>query len=90
MSDEVRDFVDELDRLFAQIIEQQRAKALKLGRSIRPNFTDDDMNDPHSHPEVCERPDYAYEDGMLNGFIAAQVAVMREAHAFLKDLDEEE
>jgi len=77
-ADHIQGIARRLDGLFGQMIDQQRAKTLRIARSIDNRITEDDIFDPHSFPQVAERPDFSYEDGILAGLVAAQVAVMRE------------
>lgn len=78
------DFAQRLDALFTQMIDQQRAKCLRIAHAVNPRFTEDDMNDPHSFPDVTGRPDYAWEDGQLSAMISMQVAINRELHDFAR------
>ncbi|MEQ8818984.1 MAG: hypothetical protein RLY93_01975 [Sumerlaeia bacterium] len=68
----------QIEHLFDQMIEQQRKKVAKVARRIRPNLSDDDLRDPHSHPEINASPHWNWEDGLLAGLIAGQTAVIRE------------
>lgn len=73
-----------IDVLLGEMIEQQRLKTLKIARRLRPNVTDDDIQDPHSIPELVRSPEFSYEDGMLAGLAAARIAVLRDATELLR------
>ena len=83
----LEDFVRHVDTLMQQMIEQQRAKTLKVARRIDPQMTDDDIMDPHSFPAIAHHPAFAYEDGLLAGLVAAHVAVNREGVARVRGRD---
>lgn len=62
-------------QLLEELIVQQRAKVLKIGRSINPRLTADDIMNPFDWPEVAQHPQFSFEDGLLAGLISAQAAV---------------
>jgi hypothetical protein len=72
---EVISVLDETDRLFDELIAQQHQKVFKLAREAVPNITTDDILNPHDFPALKAHPTFEYEDGILAGFIAAQIAV---------------
>ena len=66
--------------LFAEIrlqemIELQRKKLLKLSREILPNLTPEDLRNPQDFPELIIDPSFNYEDGLLAGYRAVQIAM---------------
>ncbi len=61
--------------LLDQMIEQQRAKVLRIGQRLNPRLTPDDLLNPFDWPEVANNPQFNFEDGLLAGLIAARVAV---------------
>ena len=66
--------------LFAEIelqemIELQRKKLLKLSREILPNLTPEDLRNPQDFPELIKDPLFNYEDGLLAGYLAVQIAM---------------
>jgi hypothetical protein len=65
----------ELEKLFEELIAQQRKKVLALARRLNPRLTDDDVQQPHDFPELASSPEWQYEDGVLAGYCAAQMAV---------------
>jgi len=64
----------EIDALFEELIEAQRAKTLALARRIDPALTEDDLFQPHDHPRIATNPAYQFEDGVLAGLLAARAA----------------
>ncbi len=81
---ELEELVIRIERLMEEMIEQQRSKVVMIANRIQPGLSDDDLRDPHSFPQVSSRPEFAYEDGLLAGLIAAQVAVMRDGVSFVR------
>lgn len=72
---------ERLDALFDQMIEQQRAKVLRIARELNPTITPDDVLNPHDFPELNADAQYNFEDGILSGYIAAQMACRAEIKA---------
>lgn len=67
-----------LDALFDDMIQAQRAKVLRIAREILPQLTQDDVLNPHDFPELDQDSRYNFEDGILSGYISAQMAVRAE------------
>jgi hypothetical protein len=65
----------ELDRLFDEMVAQQRKRVLEHARRINPRLTEDDVQQPHDFPELHGSAEWQYEDGVLAGYVAAQMAV---------------
>jgi hypothetical protein len=66
------------DRLLGKMIEQQRAKVLKLAREAVPYISPEDVMNPNDYPELKAHPTFDFEDGILAGLISAQVAIRAE------------
>lgn len=64
--------------LFTQMIEQQKEKVKRLAREVLPHLTEEDLRNPLDFVELKQHPTFDYEDGILNGLIAAQVALRAE------------
>jgi hypothetical protein len=64
-----------VDRVFEELIAHQRKRVLEHARRLNPRLTEDDVQQPHDFPELHGSPDWQYEDGILAGFLAAQMAV---------------
>jgi hypothetical protein len=65
----------ELEQLFEELIKLQRRKVLEAARRLNPRVTDDDVLSPDDMPELAQDPGWNYEDGLLAGYLAAQMAV---------------
>jgi hypothetical protein len=72
------------DSLLERMIEQQRAKVLKLAREALPHLSAEDVLNPFDFPELKAHPTFDYEDGILAGLISAQIALRAE----LRELSE--
>jgi hypothetical protein len=68
----------ELDRLFEELIAQQRKKVLLEAQRRDPSLTSDDVDQPHDHAVLANDPAWQYEDGLLAGYRAAHMAVRAE------------
>ena len=64
-----------VDELLADMIAQQERKVLALARRIVPHATAEDVRNPHDFAPLVESADFNYEDGILAGLRAAEVAV---------------
>lgn len=71
-------FLNVADALFSRMIDQQRAKVLRLAREAVPNISPEDVMNPHDFPELKAHPTFEYEDGILAGLISAQIALRAE------------
>ncbi|MEN9797754.1 MAG: hypothetical protein RL653_1450 [Pseudomonadota bacterium] len=70
--------LDVLEPLFEQMISTQRQKVLRLAREAVPNVGLDDILNPHDFPQLKAHPTFEYEDGLLAGLMAAQMAARAE------------
>ena len=75
---DVDDFFPAAESLLEQMISQQRAKVLRLAREAVPNIGPEDVLNPHDFPELKAHPTFEFEDGLLSGLVAAQVALRAE------------
>jgi len=57
------------------MIEQQRAKVLATARRVVPHLTADDVMNPHDFPALAASAEFQYEDGILAGYLGAQMAL---------------
>lgn len=73
------DFFPAADHLLSQLIEQQRAKVLRLARSLNSSLTFEDLLNPQTFPELATNPAFNYEDGILAGLLSAQMALRAES-----------
>jgi hypothetical protein len=58
-----------------EMIEFQRKKLLKLARETLPYLTPEDLRNPQDFPELIKDPLFNYEDGLLSGYLAVQIAM---------------
>jgi len=66
-----------------EMIEFQREKLLKLAREILPKLareilpdvTPEDLRNPQDFPDLVKDPLFNYEDGLLAGYLAVQIAM---------------
>lgn len=72
------DFFRAAEALLEQMISQQRTKVLRLAREAVPNIGPEDVLNPHDFPELKAHPTFEFEDGLLSGLVAAQVALRAE------------
>jgi hypothetical protein len=75
---DVDDFFRAAEALLEQMISQQRAKVLRIAREAVPNIGPEDVLNPHDFPELKAHPTFEFEDGLLSGLVAAQVALRAE------------
>lgn len=66
----------DLVTLLDEMIEQQRAKLLRIAREHDPNLTLDDLLSPHDLPVLCRNPTFNFEDGVLAGLLSARAALL--------------
>jgi hypothetical protein len=66
---------DAVERLLAEMAAQQEKKVLSLARRIVPHVTPEDLRNPHDFAPLVESAEFNYEDGILAGLRAAEVAV---------------
>jgi len=71
-------FFHAAEALLEEMITQQRAKVLRLAREAVPNIGPEDVLNPHDFPELRAHPAFEFEDGLLSGLVAAQVALRAE------------
>lgn len=71
---EQRRALEGVDVMLQEMVDLQEKKTLALARRLRPGVTSEDIRNPHDFRELDDS-DYHYEDGMLNGLLAAQSAV---------------
>ena len=69
------ELMPEIEAHFDQMIGQQRTKLLAMARSRVPNYTDDDLLQPHDHPRLAAWAEFHYEDGILTGLLQAQISL---------------
>ncbi|MHB8418962.1 MAG: hypothetical protein ACYDCL_12865 [Myxococcales bacterium] len=71
----------ETDRLLEDMIAQQRRKVLAIAQAILPSVTPEDVLNPDGYPELAADGPFNYEDGVLAGLLAAQMAIRADARS---------
>ena len=66
---------DAIASLLAEMIDAQEAKLLALARRLVPQLTPEDVLNPHDFPALVESAEFNYEDGILTGLRAADMAL---------------
>jgi hypothetical protein len=66
---------DAAGRLLGEMIDQQRRKVTAMARRLHPGATPEDVLNPQDVPVLSQDPAFNYEEGMLAGLLAAQVAL---------------
>lgn len=66
---------DAIERLLADMVSQQEDKVLALARRMVPHVTREDLRNPHDFAALTESADFNYEDGILAGLRAAEIAL---------------
>lgn len=70
------------EALLQEMIAHQQAKLLACGQQIVPNLTADDMLQPNDFVALEHHPAFRYEEGLLAGLLAAQMALRAEKCRF--------
>ena len=61
--------------LLDEMIEGQRTVLFNYGKKIVPTLTIEDLWQPNDFPELENNPLFRYEEGLLAGILAVQVAL---------------
>lgn len=72
---------EEIKKLMDEIVEGQKEKLLKCGRTFVPTLTTEDVLQPIDYPELENNPHFRYEEGVLEGLQTARSALL----SFLKE-----
>jgi hypothetical protein len=67
--------VDAAESMLAEMIAAQEAKVFALARRLVPLLTAEDVLNPHDFPALMESAEFNYEDGILTGLRAAEMAL---------------
>jgi len=73
-------WLDILDRLLGEMIDQQERKLLLLARQVVADLTAEDLRNPQDFAPLIRDPAFNYEDGVLAGLRSARMAVRAELH----------
>lgn len=66
---------EDLQKIFDEMIEQQKTKAKKIAMQHNPHLTTEDLLNPDNFPAVINNPHFMYEDGMAAGMLSCQMAI---------------
>lgn len=65
-----------MQEIFDKLIELQKEKIRQCASSIIPNLTDDDLLQPNDFPDLENNPYFRYNEGVLEGLMAARMAYL--------------
>lgn len=65
-----------MEKLFDELVEEQRKKLFNSARRILSNVTPDDLLQPNDFPELETHPHFRYEEGVLEGLLTARMAYL--------------
>ena len=68
-----------MQKLFLDMIEQQKKKLLAVAEEVVPYITTDDILQPNDFPALENHPYFRYEEGVLEGMQSAYAAYMAES-----------
>ena len=69
------DFAATLEELFEELVAHQRRRVIEHAQRLDPRITSDDVLSPIDLPLLAADPEWNYEDGLLAGYLSAQMAV---------------
>lgn len=64
-----------IDQLLDELVAHQRKRVLAEAQRLNPRITADDVLSPIDMPELAADPAWNYEDGVLAGYLSAQMAI---------------
>lgn len=65
-----------MEKLFDELVEEQRKKLFNSARRILSHVTPDDLLQPNDFPELETHPHFRYEEGVLEGLLTARMAYL--------------
>lgn len=66
---------EEMNQLMNEMVEEQKERLLKFGRTIIPTLTPEDMLQPNDYLELEHNPYFRYEEGVLAGLQSMHIAL---------------
>jgi len=69
------EILHQIERLFEEMVVQQRRRLEALARSIDPALSSDDLLSPDDFPTLARDPRFQFEDGLLAGLLSARTAI---------------
>lgn len=76
--------MQEFEKMFVELIDQQKSKLFHIANEIHPNLTEDDLLQPNDFSALEQNPCFRYEEGTLAGLLTAHAAFL----ALKRDLQE--
>ena len=70
-----------MEKIFDELIKLQQIKIKTCAESIIPNLTDDDLLQPNDFPALESNPYFRYNEGVLEGLMAAKAAYLAQLAA---------
>ena len=64
-----------LDELLEGLVVYQRKRVVERAQLLDPRLTEDDVLQPHDVAVLRLDPLWNYEDGVLSGYLSAQIAI---------------
>lgn len=64
-----------VEDVLTSLIEHQQKKVMKVAREVYGPVTPEDLRNPQDLPLLYQDPLFQYEDGILAGYLSAQMAL---------------
>lgn len=64
-----------LNEQLERLVQHQQQRVYLQAKALVPNLTEEDLLQPHQFPCLRDHPGWNYEDGVLAGMRAAQMAL---------------
>ena len=74
-----------MEKIFEEMILQQKKKMIKCARQIIPYVSEDDLMQPNDFPLLENYPIFRYEEGVLEGILTARMAYLARKIESLND-----
>ena len=71
-----------MEKLFEELISQQKKRMIKCARQIIPYISEDDLMQPNDFPLLENYPIFRYEEGVLEGILTARMAYLARKKEF--------
>lgn len=72
-----------MEKLFEELILQQKKKMMKCAQQIVPYISEDDLMQPNDFPLLENYPIFRYEEGVLEGILTARMAYLAKQRELL-------
>ena len=72
-----------MEKLFEELIFQQKKKMMTCARQIVPYISEDDLMQPNDFPLLENYPIFRYEEGVLEGILTARMAFLAKKRELL-------